>query len=430
MTGVFSAGRLTGRRQADALERALSGQPDAGSLSPRESAALAPLLDVVAELRAVPAPTPRPEFVADLRRRLLAEADTVLVPIDTATEARLRLAPADPAVRRRERRLATLLGSAALVGATASVAVAAQGALPGETLYPVKRAIENVRTDVTTDDVSRAELLLAGASGRLQEIDELTRDGSAADVAALPGTLDTFTRQSAEAGGLLLDDYRLTGRESSVSRLRDFTGESMTSLSRLEATLPDAARDELLVAASTLATLDERAGALCPTCGGSGVAEVPTVLASAGTTGAVTVPASLPGVALPTVADVGEVVGTDRAPRPPADDRTGRTGDPALVDPPTVSPPALPPTVDVPTPRPPRSEVPTGLPTTVPTTVPSGDADTIDGVAETTTDAIDTITGTLTGTITEGTVGGDVVEGVEDVVDGTVGGLTGGLGGR
>ncbi len=112
MTPVFTA-----RRQAEEFESGLSGALDLSNLSRRDAAALAPLLDLVGELRAVAPPAPRAEFVADLRERLMAEADSVLVPVDTETEARLRLAPADPRTRRRERRLATVLGAAALVGA-------------------------------------------------------------------------------------------------------------------------------------------------------------------------------------------------------------------------------------------------------------------------------------------------------------------------
>lgn len=429
MTPVFTA-----RRQAEEFESGLSGALDLSDLSPRDAAALAPLLELVGELRAVTAPVPRADFVADLRARLMAEADTVLVPVDTATEARLRLAPADPRTRRRERRLGTLLGAAALVGATASVAVAAQGALPGQTLYPVKRAIENVRTDATLDDSAKATRLLASAAGRLAEVDQVARDGSPAGVAALPGTLDAFSSQTAQAGELLLTDYDRTGREGAITQLRDFAGTSMTSLARLEGTLPDSARDELLHAARLVAAYDDRAATACPSCAGTGITEVPSVLAASGTSAGVTVPASLPGIELPAPTDVPKDRRKgDRGTPDSRDPATDPAGDPAgdpSGDPPDD--PARDPadtTGNVPVPDPPA------LP---PTKTPAKDVG--EATTSTVTDVIDTITGTLTGTGTvssdPGVVGGvvdgveDVVEGTGDVVDGTlgtVGGLTGGL---
>ncbi len=54
----------------------------------------------------------------------------------------------------------------------------------------------------------------------------------------------------------------------------------MTTLARLEGTLPDGARDELLQAARIVAAYDDRASTACPTCAGAGVTEVPSVLAS------------------------------------------------------------------------------------------------------------------------------------------------------
>ena len=450
MTALTPGGLVPGRRRAEAFERAVSGGPDLAGLPPRDAAALRPLLELVSQVRAVAPPAPRPEHVADLRARLMAEAGTALLATDTDSGAGLRATPAEPAVRRR---VATVLGGAALLGATASVAVAAQGALPGEALYPVKRAIEDVRTDATTDDVARATRLMAGATDRLEEIDELTRQGSRSDVAALPGAFATFTDQAGEAGELLLDDHRSTGRTSSVSRLRDFTGESMATLTRLEATLPDSARDELLQAAATLAGLDERAATLCPACEGAGVTEVPGVLVSpAGSTG-VTVTA-LPDARAGAGADARSGARTDAEPRtetrrdgdrtgrggavpgpsdrdrtgsdrgrerPPADDRDpdDTRGDPRPDDRATPEPPVAPPTVKVPT-RPPGGSGGGGAPTT-------------------TTDVVGTITDTVddtVGTVTDGTLVGGVVDGVEDVVEGTgglvqgtLGGLTGGLGG-
>src|ERR1700754_3262497 len=64
------------------------------------------LLDVVGQLQAETSPAPRPVFVADLRDRLMAEAETVLVPVaareSAATDARLTL-PGRTGARSRRR---------------------------------------------------------------------------------------------------------------------------------------------------------------------------------------------------------------------------------------------------------------------------------------------------------------------------------------
>jgi len=130
MTGPFSV-----RRRADEFEALLSRGPDT-PLTERDAAQFAALLDVVSDLRAFPEVAPRAEFVSSLRERLMVEADTVLVRQPSAP-ARLAMPVTST---RRERRVAILLGGAALVGATATVAVAAQTALPGEPLYGVRLA--------------------------------------------------------------------------------------------------------------------------------------------------------------------------------------------------------------------------------------------------------------------------------------------------
>ena len=70
MTGPFSA-----RRRAEEFDAAIS-RP----LTEQDAQEFAELLAVVRDLRAIPAPAPRTEFVSDLRVRLMAEADTALLP--------------------------------------------------------------------------------------------------------------------------------------------------------------------------------------------------------------------------------------------------------------------------------------------------------------------------------------------------------------
>ena len=127
-----------------------------------------------ARCRPLPRVEARAEFVSDLRERLVLAAETELVAPDSPA-ALPNGSPSPPAVRQRERRLAVALGGFAIVGATTSMAVAAQSALPGEVLYPLKRAMENAEAGFSVSDEAKGNTILGNASGRLDEVDALTQ---------------------------------------------------------------------------------------------------------------------------------------------------------------------------------------------------------------------------------------------------------------
>lgn len=271
MTPAFSA-----RRRADDFEALLSRDPGT-PLTERDAERFAALLEVVADLRSVPQPTPRADFVSSLRESLMAEADTVLVHQPAATP---RLAMPTSS-RTRQRRIGALLGGAALVGSAATMAVAAQTALPGESLYGVKRSIESAQVRLATDDAARGRALVAQASTRLTELEELTA-GDAGDQ-LVADTLDTFTRQSSDGVGSLLTAYEATGSDRDAQDARDFTTASMDRLEALEDQLPESARDELVAAGRTLSDLDLEISNACLACTG-GITTIPDfLLASAPT---------------------------------------------------------------------------------------------------------------------------------------------------
>jgi hypothetical protein len=264
MTPVFAA-----RRRADEFA-ALVEAPSTGG--PRD-ARYDDLLQLVGTLRVTAPVTPRPEFVADLRQRLMTAADTALVPDDTE---RLTLPPRRSA---RERRIAVAVGGFALVGATTSMAMAAQSALPGDVLYPVKRAMESAQTGISFGEGEKGAALLANASGRLDEVSALSSGADAQDTIAIADTLDVFADQAGKASDLLLADYAENGHQGSVSELRDFTAASLAQLTALEPVVPDAAQDELFRAAQVLLDIDAAARRACPACAGSGITEIPPVFA-------------------------------------------------------------------------------------------------------------------------------------------------------
>lgn len=267
-----------GQRRADDFA-ALVEQSSTGAMSDAGSAGAGrdrdgQLLELVGALRGVPDPQPRPEFVADLRGRLMAEAETALAPLDVA---KLKL----PARRTtRERRIAAIVGGLAIAGATTSVAVAAQSALPGESLYPIKRVIESAHIGLSLGEERKGSTELANASRRLDEVTALTQDSGLGDDERIARTLATFTTQATEGADLLLADYASTGRASSIATLRDFASSSMDRLIELEPQIPYVARDELVAAANTLAQIDAEAEQQCATCGGTPITSIPLPFAA------------------------------------------------------------------------------------------------------------------------------------------------------
>ena len=269
MSPVFGS-----RRRADEFDLLLSRTspgpgPDGGHdvADPAHS----DLLRVVSTLRAVPTPEVRADFSTDLRSRLLLAAETALAP-DTDAQREARRAPA---VRRspRERRIVAAVSGFAIVSATASMAVAAQSALPGDTLYPLKRALENASAGVQRDADEKGSTLLDNAMGRLAEVDALSRSGE--DPTTITTTLEDFVTQASEASDLLLGDYASTGQGSSIKELRSFTADSMGSLTTLQDLVPDEARASLVEATKVINAIDVRAQGLCPACTDLPILEAP-----------------------------------------------------------------------------------------------------------------------------------------------------------
>lgn len=106
----------------------------------------------------------RVEIDPKVEERHLAEVSTAL---------RLAPPPAPPGLVGRRRRTATALAAAALVLAPAAMAVAAEEAIPGDALYPVKQVTERIRTLVDDDIV---------ATHRVEELERLIKENASFDV--------------------------------------------------------------------------------------------------------------------------------------------------------------------------------------------------------------------------------------------------------
>lgn len=225
---------------------------------------LSELVDVVSALRTAAPASPRAEFSLALRERLMAEAEASL-----ATNATLTLPPRRRGAR--ERRLVVAASAFVLVGGSAGMAAAAQDALPGDALYPIKRGLEKAQTDLSTSEASKGRHLLEQASGRLGEVESLLA-GAAAST-QVPDTIDAFTVQAQQGADLLLSSFEADRDPSDIEALRRFAADGILTLQDLARTAPAEAQDELTNAALALQRIDAAATSACSSC----AADLPTL---------------------------------------------------------------------------------------------------------------------------------------------------------
>jgi hypothetical protein len=256
MIPTFSA-----RRRAEEFASAV----DDGA-TPRSDEATT-LLELVSSLRDVEPVAPRAEFADDLRSRLMTEAQTVLKP----ETANLLLPARTPA--KRERRLVAAAAAFVLVGGTTTVAAAAQGALPGETLYPIKRGLEQADAQLSTSPAGKGRDLLDQASRRLDEVSGLAGGDPVAAESRIPETLEAFSATAGEGAQLLFTSFQEDADPEAVVSVRTFTAHGIRTLEGLAGAVPADSQDELADAAMLLQELDQEASALCGSC----AAELPAV---------------------------------------------------------------------------------------------------------------------------------------------------------
>ncbi|MCW2755549.1 MAG: hypothetical protein JWQ32_2960 [Marmoricola sp.] len=238
----------------------------------------ADLLTYVDVMREQEIPAPRADFVADLRSRLMSAADTLLVPTET------KLAPVVPLhgtrASRNQRRISVAAAAFVVIGGTAGVAAAAESALPGSALYPIKRGIESAQVSLSGSDSGKGQDLLRQASTRLDEVDGLMSSGTSAS--QITSTLSAFQRSATDGANLLFVDYQRNGNPQDIANLRTMIGSQLNQLDQLAGQAPVGARPAFTSAHAVLTNLDQQAVVLCNTCGpGGAAAGFPVALSSA-----------------------------------------------------------------------------------------------------------------------------------------------------
>ena len=232
-----------------------------------------PTLDIcirlVDALRATPPVTMDEGFRSDLRLQLMTAAKDelgqpqagALRPAGWSTEARARS----------HRRLAAAASALILVGGTTGVAAASEQALPGDMLYPVKRAVEGVELQFATTAYAHGSELLDQATTRLEEVAGLVARGPSdpGQPQEIQSALTDFSGAAAAGGQELIEVYRDSADPAAIGKLRAFTTAAASSLTELGPATPAIATDAFTAAAATVASLDATALAVCPTCASS-----------------------------------------------------------------------------------------------------------------------------------------------------------------
>jgi len=235
-------------------------------------------VELVGRLRTAGAVAPRPEFSAELRHRLLEQAAARAA---TTTPTMVRSTPDDsddPPTRedvdasvtdirhRHGRRIRLVASTAALVllGGGIGSAAAAQQAMPGDTLYGMKRGIENVATNVGVGDDSRGRRDLEHAMTRLSEVRALAESGG--NVGTINSTLDDFSAQSRKGVSRLVASYQQDGDASSITAVTGFITSARQALGELAPKLPPESLKSAVEALATIEQLAQHTAAACPKC--------------------------------------------------------------------------------------------------------------------------------------------------------------------
>ncbi len=262
-------GHATAHRRANAFAQALeSGETrEAEGGARRGEGAQGELLALANALADLPRPTLDAEVKTAQRARLIAAMESAIadgtldttgrVPeqrdaadatgaTDDADGARRRAGRARPRLPRSRwsRRLAVgglTVGVAA--GAFSGVAAASSEALPGDSLYGLKRGMEDLRLGMTDNDAERGQVLLDMASTRLQEARRLLerrRSGplDADSVREVRRALSGMHNEAAQGHQLLSHAYHRDGSLTPIEALDTFSRSNRGAWSEIRGQLP------------------------------------------------------------------------------------------------------------------------------------------------------------------------------------------------
>ncbi|MGH3646243.1 MAG: DUF5667 domain-containing protein [Micromonosporaceae bacterium] len=196
-----------------------------------------------------------PAYRRRLRQRLLAVAHTQGIG-DTAEIAH---EPEPTVAPRRRVKLAVAVGATAGVLALSGVSTASGDAIPGDTLYPVKRQTERAQLALAGSDVNRGQLYLGFARTRLSEARAIVDNPEALDAAL--DDMDSDTRN----GVRLLTGAAVDRRDPEVLGTVDsFVSGQRRKVIDLVTRLDGTSRTRALSSLELLDSASDRVAALRP----------------------------------------------------------------------------------------------------------------------------------------------------------------------
>ncbi|MGW4512090.1 DUF5667 domain-containing protein [Streptomyces sp. NPDC004393] len=317
---------VSAHRRANAFAQALeeqsddrgtaAGQPDGSAPAAAERTECARLLALATGLGELPGPVLDPEVKVVQRARLVAAMEAMLQE-GTLGEA------ADPSVleqrshrargahrarplgklRPRTRLTKGLAAGGLSVGVAAAsfggVAAASSDALPGDSLYGLKRGLEDVRLGMADGNNERGQLYLDQASSRLNEARRLMERDRVGhldheSIGEIRRTLSGVQHDASEGHRLLHEAYERDGSLAPIQALSAFSQSHRTTWGSLRERLPVQLGDVSRQVSSVFDAIDQEVAPLqsllpqAPAKGGTGThrGSGPTPSGPAGTSGA------------------------------------------------------------------------------------------------------------------------------------------------
>ncbi len=251
---------VSAHRRANAFAQALEEQTPQGAAAvqpeePADQADRGPLLALANGLGELPKPQLDPEVKEVQRAQLVAAMEAMFaeggastgptVPVQRGKGAHR----ASPLRRLRPRsRWAKGLTAGGLTvgvaaGAFGGVAAASSDALPGDSLYGLKRGMEDISLGMTKGDTDRGEAYLDQASTRLNEARRLMERGRAGELdheslGAVRRALNGMSHDASEGHRLLHAAYQRDGSIGPIQTLDTFSRSHRATWSSLRDRLP------------------------------------------------------------------------------------------------------------------------------------------------------------------------------------------------
>ncbi|KPC84230.1 MULTISPECIES: DUF5667 domain-containing protein [Streptomyces] len=251
---------VSAHRRANAFAQALEEQSPKGAAAvqpedPAQPADHGKLLALANGLGELPEPEFDPEVKVVQRAQLVAAMETMFAEGGASTgptvpEQRSKGAHRASPIRRLRPRSRWAKGLTAggltvgvAAGAFGGVAAASSDALPGDSLYPLKRGMEDISLGLANGDADRGEAYLDQASTRLSEARRLMERGRSGDmdhesIGEVRRALDGMTHDATEGHRLLHTAYRHNGSLGPIQTLESFSSSHRASWSSLRDRLP------------------------------------------------------------------------------------------------------------------------------------------------------------------------------------------------